>query len=76
LKLATTNIPTKKPVFKRENKQMVCSKQLLTVRILTSVLASGGFKDKYPKGKIDLNIDTTGPRKLNLHAGPLKLEEM
>jgi hypothetical protein len=36
-------------------------------------VASGGFKDKYPKGKIDLNIDIADLEKLNLHAGPLKI---
>ena len=37
------------------------------------LVASGGFKDKYPKGKIDLNIDIADLEKLNLHAGPLKI---
>lgn len=36
-------------------------------------VASGGFKDKYPKGKINLNIDIADLEKLNLHAGPLKI---
>ncbi|WP_116788717.1 translocation/assembly module TamB domain-containing protein [Flavobacterium psychrotrophum] len=35
--------------------------------------ASGGFKGKYPKGKVHLNIDIADLDKLNLHAGPLKL---
>jgi len=35
--------------------------------------ASGGFKGKYPKGKVRLNIDIADLDKLNLHAGPLKL---
>jgi hypothetical protein len=37
------------------------------------LVASGGFKDKYPKGKINLNIDIADLEKLNLHAGPLKI---
>ncbi|MFT5252671.1 MAG: hypothetical protein ACI87N_001687, partial [Flavobacteriales bacterium] len=37
------------------------------------LVASGRFKDKYPKGKIDLNIDIADLEKLNLHAGPLKI---
>jgi hypothetical protein len=35
--------------------------------------ASGRFKDKYPNGKIKLNVDIADLNKLNLHAGPLKL---
>jgi hypothetical protein len=35
--------------------------------------ASGGFKGKYPNGKIKLNVDIADLQKLNLHAGPLKL---
>lgn len=35
--------------------------------------ASGGFKGKYPHGKIRLNIDIADLEKLRLHAGPLKL---
>lgn len=35
--------------------------------------ANGGFKDKYPNGKIRLNVDIADLNKLNLHAGPLKL---
>lgn len=35
--------------------------------------ANGGFKDKYPNGKIKLNVDVADLQKLNLHAGPLKL---
>ena len=38
-----------------------------------NLVTSGGFKDKYPKGKIDLNIDIADLEKLNLHAGPLKI---
>lgn len=37
------------------------------------LIASGGFKGKYPNGKIKLNIDIADLDKLNLHAGPLKL---
>jgi hypothetical protein len=37
------------------------------------LVANGGFKDKYPKGKIKLNIDIADLKKLNLHAGPLKI---
>lgn len=37
------------------------------------LVASGGFKDKYPTGKIKLNVDIADLNKLNLHAGPLKL---
>ncbi len=37
------------------------------------LVSSGSFKDKYPKGKIQLNVDIADLNKLNLHAGPLKL---
>lgn len=37
------------------------------------LIASGGFKGKYPSGKISLNVDIADLKKLNLHAGPLKL---
>lgn len=37
------------------------------------LVARGGFKDKYPNGKVKLNIDIADLNKLNLHAGPLKL---
>lgn len=37
------------------------------------LVANGGFKDKYPNGKIKLNVDIADLNKLNLHAGPLKL---
>ncbi|KGO91954.1 translocation/assembly module TamB domain-containing protein [Flavobacterium subsaxonicum] len=37
------------------------------------LVASGGFKGKYPQGKIHLNVDIADLDKLNLHAGPLKL---
>jgi hypothetical protein len=36
-------------------------------------LVSGSFKDKYPTGKLKLNVDIADLEKLNLHAGPLKL---
>jgi hypothetical protein len=35
-------------------------------------VSSGSFKDKYPTGKIKLNIDVADLEKLNLHAGPMK----
>lgn len=38
-----------------------------------TLVASGGFKGKYPNGKIRLNVDIADLDKLNLHAGPLKL---
>lgn len=37
------------------------------------LVSSGNFKDKYPAGKIHLNVDIADLNKLNLHAGPLKL---
>jgi hypothetical protein len=37
------------------------------------LVSSGSFKDKYPTGKIKLNVDIADLEKLNLHAGPLKL---
>lgn len=37
------------------------------------LVAEGGFKDKFPNGKIRLNVDIADLNKLNLHAGPLKL---
>jgi TamB, inner membrane protein subunit of TAM complex len=37
------------------------------------LVASGRFKDKYPNGKVRLNVDIADLDKLNLHAGPLKL---
>lgn len=37
------------------------------------LIASGGFKDKYPTGQIKLNVDIADLNELNLHAGPLKL---
>jgi hypothetical protein len=35
--------------------------------------ANGGFKGKFPNGKLSLNVDIADLDKLNLHAGPLKL---
>lgn len=35
--------------------------------------ANGGFEDKYPAIKLDLNLDIADLEKLNLHAGPMKL---
>jgi hypothetical protein len=37
------------------------------------VVSSGSFRDKYPAGKVKLNIDIADLDKLNLHAGPLKM---
>jgi hypothetical protein len=37
------------------------------------LVSNGSFKDKYPKVKLDLNIDIADLEKLNLHAGPLKI---
>lgn len=37
------------------------------------LVSSGSFKDKYPKGKIHLNVDIADLNKLNLHAGALKI---
>jgi hypothetical protein len=37
------------------------------------LVSSGSFKDKYPTGKLHLNIDIADLNKLNLHAGPLKM---
>lgn len=37
------------------------------------LVSSGSFKDKYPKGKIHLNIDIADLNKLNLNARALKL---
>lgn len=38
------------------------------------LVSSGSFKDKFPKGKIRLNVDIADLDKLNLHAGPLKIK--
>ncbi len=37
------------------------------------LVASGGFKGKYPNGKIRMNVDIADLEKLNLHAGPFKM---
>ena len=37
---------------------------------------NGSFRDKYPKGKLKLNVDIADLEKLNLHAGPMKLRGM
>jgi hypothetical protein len=37
------------------------------------MVSSGSFKDKYPTGKLHLNMDIADLNKLNLHAGPLKM---
>lgn len=37
------------------------------------LVSSGSFKDKYPTGKIKLNVDVADLEKLNLHAGPMKI---
>lgn len=36
-------------------------------------ISSGSFKDKFPKGTLNLNVDIADLEKLNLHAGPLKI---
>ena len=36
--------------------------------------SSGDFDGKYPKGKLNLNMDLIDLNKLNLHAGPLKMK--
>jgi hypothetical protein len=38
------------------------------------LVSTGGFKDKYPTLKLDLNVDIADLDKLNLHAGYLKLK--
>lgn len=37
------------------------------------LVSSGSFKDKYPSGKLKLNVDIADLEKLNLHAGPMKM---
>ena len=37
------------------------------------LISSGSFRDKYPTGKLKLNVDIADLEKLNLHAGPLKI---
>lgn len=39
-----------------------------------TLTGNGNWNDKYPKGKIKLNLDIADLEKLNLHAGPLKLK--
>jgi hypothetical protein len=38
-----------------------------------NLVANGSFRDKYPAGKMKLNIDIADLDKLNLHAGPMKI---
>lgn len=37
------------------------------------LISNGSFRDKYPTGKLKLNVDIADLEKLNLHAGPMKL---
>ncbi len=37
------------------------------------LVANGAFDDKFPQGKVKLNLDIADLQKLNLHAGPMKL---
>ncbi|MBP6180585.1 translocation/assembly module TamB domain-containing protein [Flavobacterium sp.] len=37
------------------------------------LISSGSFRDKYPTGKLNLNVDIADLEKLNLHAGPMKI---
>ncbi|MFE3848664.1 translocation/assembly module TamB domain-containing protein [Flavobacterium sp. LB3P45] len=37
------------------------------------LVSSGSFRDKYPTGKLKLNVDIADLEKLNLHAGPMKI---
>ena len=37
------------------------------------LVSNGSFRDKYPTGKLKLNLDIADLEKLNLHAGPLKI---
>ncbi|MFV8341875.1 translocation/assembly module TamB domain-containing protein [Flavobacterium sp. XS2P39] len=37
------------------------------------MVSSGSFRDKYPTGKLKLNVDIADLEKLNLHAGPMKI---
>lgn len=39
-----------------------------------SLVSNGSFRDKYPSGKLRLNVDIADLNRLNLHAGPLKLK--
>ncbi|HLA56008.1 MAG TPA: translocation/assembly module TamB domain-containing protein [Flavobacterium sp.] len=38
------------------------------------LVANGGFNNKYPSAKLNLNVDIADLDKLNLHAGPMKLK--
>lgn len=38
-----------------------------------TMISNGSFRGKYPSGKLKLNVDIADLRKLNLHAGALKL---
>lgn len=38
------------------------------------LVSSGSFRDKYPSGKVNLNVDIADLKKLNLHAGAMKLK--
>ncbi|MFT5964545.1 MAG: hypothetical protein ACI9L6_001288 [Flavobacterium sp.] len=42
-------------------------------KLTFDLVSSGSFEDKYPSGKIKLNIDIADLDKLNLHAGPMKI---
>ncbi|MFV5684351.1 translocation/assembly module TamB domain-containing protein [Flavobacterium sp. GB2R13] len=37
------------------------------------LVSNGSFRDKYPTGKLKLNVDIADLEKLNLHAGPMKI---
>lgn len=39
-----------------------------------ALISNGGFKDKYPSVKLNLKLDMADLRKLNLHAGYLKIK--
>ncbi len=41
--------------------------------LIFDLVSDGSFKNKYPSGKLRLNVDIADLNKLNLHAGPLKL---
>lgn len=42
--------------------------------LVFDMVSSGSFRDKYPSGKLNLNIDIADLNKLNLHAGVLKIK--
>jgi hypothetical protein len=42
--------------------------------LVFDMVSSGSFRDKYPSGKLKLNIDIADLNKLNLHAGVLKIK--